>query len=116
MNTGEIVDPDVTRSMTDAPKVGETMFRPFVEERLEKRIKPLSDVIKRPNVFIFTNRPHTDLKTVSDKTGSAKTNSALVTKLFMSLQTRPDADIDDFFRHENKSESPSLSEQGRRRS
>ena len=62
LDTSEIVDPEVARSLTDAPKVGETMFRQFVEERLEKRIRPLSDVIKRPNVFTFTNRPNTDLK------------------------------------------------------
>jgi hypothetical protein len=76
----------------------------------------LSDVIKRPNMLTFSNRPSVNLKKRVDKIGSAKANSALVTKLFMSLQARPDADIDDFFRHENKSEPPSLSDQCKLRS
>jgi len=37
----------------------------------------------------------------ANKLGSAKANTALITKLFLSLQALPDADIDDFFKHEN---------------
>ena len=36
-----------------------------------------------------------------NKLGSAKANTALIVKLFLSLQARPVADIDDFFKHEN---------------
>ena len=36
----------------------------------------------------------------------------LITQLFLSLQSRPDADIMDFFRIENQREPPSLADQG----
>ena len=55
-----------------------------------------------------------DLKKGASKLESAKANTALVTKLFMSLQAR--LDIDDFFKHENQREPPSLSDQGKLRS
>ena len=47
--------------------------------------------------------------------GSAKANAAVVTKLFLSLQERPEADIDAFFKHKDQREPPSLSERGKMR-
>jgi hypothetical protein len=38
----------------------------------------------------------------------------LITQLFLSLQSRPDADMMDFFRFENQREPPSLADQGSR--
>ena len=40
----------------------------------------------------------------------------LVTQLFLSLQSRPDADMTEFFRFENQWEPPSISNQRRLRS
>ena len=88
------------------------MFAEFVHDRIEKASKPLSDVIPRANLFTFSNRPPVDLIKGSNKLETAKANSALITKMFLSLQARPD-DIDYFFRHENQREPPSLSDQGR---
>ena len=66
------------------------------------------------NVFTFTNRP-VNARTGS-KAGSAQRNSSLITKLFLSLQYRPHADMEEFFRYENQREPPSLSNQGSLRS
>lgn len=115
LDTGEVMDPAITDSLKKAPGLGNAMYTEFVSERIEKAVKPLSDVIPRANVFTFSNRPHADIKKGSDKLGSAKSNAALIAKLFISLQARPDADLDDFFRHENQREPPSLSDQGRLR-
>ena len=57
-----------------------------------------------------------NLKEGSDKLGTAKASTTLVTKLFMSLQARPDTEMQDFFKHENQREPPSLSDQGKLRS
>ena len=40
-------------------------------------------------------------------------NAAFVTKLFLSLQACPVADIYAFFKHENQREPPSLSDRGK---
>ena len=54
---------------------------------------------QRSELFTFTNRPPTDLKKGTDKLGSSKANTALITKMSLSLQARPNADVglDDFF-------------------
>ena len=48
----------------------------------------------------------------ADKLESAMLNTALTSQLFMSLQTRVDADIEEFFMHEKKRDPLSLSDQG----
>lgn len=80
------------------------MFTEFVRDRIEKATKPLSDVIPRVSLYTFSNRRPVDLKKGASKLGSAKANTLLVTKLFMSLQARPDLEMDDFFKHENQRE------------
>ena len=113
LDTGEVMDPEIANCLRDAPAIGQAMFRKFVRDRIENASKPLSDVIPRAGLYTFSNRPPVDLKKVSTKLGSAKANAALITKLFLSLKARPDADIDDFFKHENQREPPSLSQQGK---
>ena len=116
LDTGEVMDPEIANCLREAPIIGKAMFTDFMENRIEKATKPFSDVIRRTNLFTFANRPPADLKKGADKLGSAKANTALITKLFMSLQARPDADIEDFFKHENQREPPSLSDRGKLRS
>ena len=53
-----------------------------------------------------------DLKKGANKLGSATANAALITKLFLSLVGRPDGNVDDFFRHENQREPPSVCDRG----
>ena len=113
LDTGEVMDPEVANCLRDAQNIGQTMFREFVSERIEKATKPLSDVIPRVRLYTFSNRPPADLKKSITKLGSAKSNTVLITKLFLSLKARPDADIDEFFHHENQREPPALSFQGK---
>ena len=92
------------------------MFREFATDILERAFKPLCNAIPRVNSFTFNNRPPTDLKKGADKLGTANGNTALVTKLLMSVQARPDAATDEFYKHENQRDPPSLSDYGKLRS
>ena len=116
LDTGEVMDPEIAKSLKEAANIGKSKFSEFVVSRIEKATKPLSDVIQRSNLYTFTNRPPTDLKKGSDKLGSSTANTALITRMFMSLQARPNADADDFFKYENQREPPSLSDRGMLRS
>lgn len=108
LDTGEVIDHEISNSLREIPNIGKAMFSEFVRDRIEKATTPLSDVIPRVGLYTFTNRPPVDLKKGASKLGSARANAVLVTKLFMSLQARPEQEIDDFFKHENQSEPPSL--------
>jgi len=116
LDTEEVMDPYIVQSLKDAANIGKSKFTEFVVSRIEKATKPFSHVIQRSNLFTFTNRPPTHLKKGSDKLGSAKANTALITRMFMSLQARPNADICNFFKYENQREPPSLSDRGKLRS
>jgi len=110
------MDPKIALSVKEGANIGKSKLTEFVVSRIEKATKPLSDIIQRSNLFTFTNRPPTDLKKGINKLGSSKENTALITKMFMSLQAHPNADADDFFKYENQREPPSLSEGGKLRS
>jgi len=56
------------------------------------------------------NRPDPGKK--KNKVGILKQNNVLITQLFLSLQSRPDADVAEFFKYENQKEPPALSERG----
>ncbi len=62
-------------------------------------------------MLTFANRP--DLLGESRKdVGVQRHKMILVTQLFLSLQSRPDANMADFFRFENRREPPSLADRG----
>ena len=61
LDTGEVMDSEIVSSLKAAAKVGKEMFSGFVQERLEKASKPLSDVIPRASLYTFSNRPPVDL-------------------------------------------------------
>ncbi|KAJ8385122.1 hypothetical protein AAFF_G00192630 [Aldrovandia affinis] len=82
LNTGEVMDHEISNCLRQAPNIGKAMFMEFVRDRIEKATKPLSDVIQRANLFTFTNRPPVDLNKGTNKLGSAKVNTALVTSFF----------------------------------
>ena len=72
------------------------MLNDFERDRLETCTRPLSDVIPRASVYTFSNPPPLDLKKGANKLESARANTVLVTKLFLSLLGRLDGDLDDF--------------------
>ena len=86
LDTGEVMDPEIINCLREASTIGQTMFREFVRDRIETASKPLSDVIPRAGLYTFSNRPPVDLKNVATKLGSAKSNAALITKLFLFLR------------------------------
>ena len=81
---------------------------------IEKASLPITYTLKRQKVLTFANRPvHIKKKNL---TGSIQSNSSLITKIFLSLQSRPDADMNEFFSYENQREPPTLSNLGSMRS
>ena len=67
------------------------------------------------NVLIFSNRPDPKTRGVKES-GVQRHNMTLVTQLFLSLQSRPNADMMDFFQYENQKQPPSLADRGSLRS
>jgi hypothetical protein len=72
-------------------------------------------VCQRPKSkpLCLSQTPRTVHTKKGSKSGSAQRNSSLIAKLFLSLQSRPDADLEEFFCYENQT---NLSNQGSMRS
>ena len=115
LDTGEYMDPEVNRSLQELPAIGKAMYLKFTKERLEDCTTPLSDVIPKANLYTFLHRPPVNLGKGADKLASCKSSAAIITQMFVSLQARPDSNMDEFFMHENSRHPPSLSNKGKLR-
>jgi hypothetical protein len=88
--------------------------KPFTQHMSRKIWKRLQYRYPIPSIgttFTFANRLDRKRKGKNDNS-TQKQNMTLITQLFLSLQSRPDADMMDFFRIENQREPPSLADQG----
>lgn len=95
-------------------RVGNEQYSDFVKERLEDRTKSLTDPIKRNKFPLFSSQPTRKVSKEEQQIASLKQDCSLFSKLYVSCQVR-DGDIDEFFRHENQSSPPSLSQGGKLR-
>ncbi|KAL8582187.1 hypothetical protein ACOMHN_004106 [Nucella lapillus] len=114
LHTQKVMKDEVVESFAQLQNLGNHLHAKFVTQTLEQSTLPITSTLKRQNVLTFANRP--DSKKKGGTSGSAQRNSSLITKLFLSLQSRPDADMEEFSRYENQREPPSLSNQGSFRS
>ena len=115
LDTQNVMEQPVATSLSQIREAGQALHAAYVKERLENASVPISDTITRNNMLTFANRPDPKKKGRKDS-GVQRHNMTLVTQLFLSLQSRPDADMMDFFRFENQREPPSLADQGLLRS
>ena len=113
LHTREVMDEVVTASLCQVLDVGKKAHDEFVSKRLVECSVPIGAKITKKNVYTFHNRP---LVKQSKGKKSAQQNTALTTKLFMSLEARPELDAQEFFSFENQREPPSLSDKGLMRS
>ena len=104
LDTRAVMDDALAVSLSKIHEVG----KEYVNTRLDKVTVPLSDAIKRNNMFTFANR--LDPRKKKSKVGILKHNTTLIVQLSLSLQSRPDADMLEFFKFENQREPPALSD------
>ena len=114
LHTQELMEDQVVDSLAQLHNLGKDLHEKFVTQILEQATLPITYTLKRQKVLTFANRPVINNK--GTKSGSTQRNSSLITKLFLSLQSRPDADMEEFFHYENQRQPPSLSDQGSLRS
>lgn len=100
LDTHEITDPHVAEAIRHIQSEWLNQYQMFVFERIDQRIRPLSDSIKENNHHLFSSPPTRTLSKDKQQIASLKQNCALFCQFYVTCQTR-DGDLDDFFRHEN---------------
>ncbi|CAC5382291.1 unnamed protein product [Mytilus coruscus] len=114
LDTGDIVDPKVANTVRNIEQIGNDKYHEYVRERLDKRTTPLSDPIKQNKLHLFSRQELRSESKEKRQISSLKQNCSLFSQLYVSCQVR-DSDLDQFFRHENLSYPPSLSQFGQLR-
>ena len=111
LDTQAVMEQEVIRSLGLVHQLGEDLHAHYGSQTIDQVTVPVSNTIKRNKILTFGNRP--DLTKKGNKTsGVQKKNMTLITQLFLSVQSRPDADMAEFFRFENQREPPSLADRG----
>eukprot|EP00112_Aurelia_sp_Birch-Aquarium-sp1_P002124 Seg1231.3 transcript_id=Seg1231.3/GoldUCD/mRNA.D3Y31 product="hypothetical protein" protein_id=Seg1231.3/GoldUCD/D3Y31 len=113
--TKNVADATVCKTVREIETIGSEKYKHFVETRLQKKEIPLSEPIKRNKLPTFSRSAKRDIPRTKLQVTSLKKDCNLFSCLYVGCQTR-DGKLDDFFRHENQSCPPSLSNLGSIRS
>lgn len=112
LDTRDILDTSVGETVRKAETLGEEQYLKFVEERLVKPKKPITDVIPKNKLALFSRPPAKCPSKQKMQVAALKNDCNLFSRLYVSCQTR-DGDLDKFFTHENQAAPPSLSVGGK---
>ena len=113
LDTKDIACPEALKTLCEVEVVGKQQSDTFVKECLVEQTKSLYDPIKKNKLHLFST-PAPKQSKASQQVSSLKSNCALFARLYISCQSR-DGDLDEFFKHENQSCPPSLSNLGKLR-
>ena len=114
LDTQEVMDEVVVLCLKQAHTLGTAIHHEYVSSRIVNANRPITYILKRQGIYTFANQPdHSSPK--DNRMDTMRRNTTLITQLFLSLQSRPDANIADFFGFENQRDPPSLSDRGQLR-
>ena len=115
LDTKEIVPKCVVEAVSGAKAKGQSMYDKYVEERLDKRSKPITDTIKRCNLPLFGTPEKRQSSKTSNQVADLKSVCRLFSRLYIACQAR-EGNLEEFFKHENSPSPPALSCNGKMRS
>ena len=109
LQTKDIMNEEVVRTVRTARQLGEQKFKAFLKERLEDKTKLLTAPLKTNNLPTYNAR---ERKVVSkDKAKITVLKEDLFSRLYIAYQNR-DGNVEDFFKFENQTWPSSLSQMG----
>ena len=105
------MDESVTESVQKVEVLGMEQYNNFIKERLVDCTVPITDVLSKNKLALFSSptpkRPSKQKMQVT----ALKNDCSLFSRLYIACQIR-DGDLDTFFKHENQTTPPSLSQGG----
>ena len=107
VDTKQIADISVIETARSAYKIGKDQFDLFVKERLMERKVSVDEVLSRNKLTLFTAK-HLSEKKGKQQLMLVKSDMQFLSSVYKACHTR-DGNLEEFFRHENQSCPPSLS-------
>ena len=114
LDTKDIADSAMRKTVDEIKRIGQEQFDTFVEERLFHRTTPLYDSIPRNKLVLFNSQDKKAQPKGKTELALAKNDTALFSKVYIGCKHRG-GDVDEFFKHENQAFPPSLSDSGKLR-
>ena len=114
LHTREVMPSAIAQILCNAYNRGKDLHDAFLSDRLGNGRVAITDTITWSALQTFARR--TDDTKNRSKVIALRKDISFVCTLFLSLQSRLDFDLDNFFKYENQKEPPSLSDQGKLRS
>ena len=112
LDTRDIMDKSVGKTVQEIEAIGEDQYKVFIEERLEKCEKPITEPIIKNKLALFSRTTVKHSTRQQNQITTLKNDCSLFSRLYISCQNR-DGDLDTFFAHENQATPPSLSLEGK---
>jgi hypothetical protein len=107
LDSKDIVNKEVVKSVNDALAIRKEQYKTFVKERFETRKIPINEPIKKNKLPLFSTPKAKSQSKQAAKLAILKTDCALFSRLYIACQIR-DGNLEDFFKHENQTWPPSL--------
>ncbi len=112
LDTKNVMSDKVVSSLRAARETGEQQLQDFVNDRIMQEVnKPVTDTMKKNKLPSFSNPISKTEPGHTLKLKSIKSDSKLFAEMYISTQRR-EGDIGEFFKHENNSNPPSISQYG----
>ena len=98
----------VVQAIKTAKQKGQSQYDQFVEERLVKCSKAITDTIHRNKLPLFGTTENPASNKTRNQISVLKSDCNLFARLYIACQAR-EGNLQEFFRHENHGSPPSLS-------
>ncbi|XP_078492496.1 uncharacterized protein LOC144748319 [Ciona intestinalis] len=108
LDTRDIMSEKVIKTVKSIEKAGDQQYRRFLEERILKKDKLISDPIPKNKFPLFSCPPMKSSTSTKLEINTLKKNCQLFSQLYISCQVR-EGNLAEFFQHENNSCPPALS-------
>ena len=101
LDSRNIVDSAVADTVRCIERIGFDQYNTYVCERLVDQTTPISDTIKRNNLYLFSRPPVKGKSQKQLQVKSLKQDCSLFSRLYIASQIR-NGDLDEFFKYENQ--------------
>ena len=108
LDTKEIMPECVVQAIKTAKQKGQSQYDQFVEERLVKCSKAITDTIHQNKLPLFGTTENPTSNKTRNQISVLKSDCNLFARLYIGCQTR-EGNLQEFFKHENHAGPPSLS-------
>ena len=113
LDTKIIMNDKAIESVMSAKQLGIEQYHNFIADRIvSNNNEAITDTLSKTSLSLFHSHVQRQVSKSHSKAISLKRDCHLFSRLYIACQSR-EADLEQFFTHENQPEPPSISSQGR---